>query len=45
MCIRDRLYESPFIDINDKGPEAIFLPAKVTEMVRVLEEIRERAVG
>jgi type I restriction enzyme R subunit len=40
-----RLYESPFIDINDKGPEAIFLPAKVTEMVRVLEEIRERAVG
>ena len=24
-----RLYESPFIDINDKGPEAIFLPAKV----------------
>ena len=40
-----RLYEPPFIDINDKGPEAIFLPAKVTEMVRVLEEIRERAVG
>ena len=40
-----RLYEPPFIDINDKGPEAIFLPARVTEMVRVLEEIRERAVG
>ena len=41
----ERLYESPFIDINDKGPEAIFLPAKVAEMVQVLEEIRERAVG
>ena len=40
-----RLYEPPFIDINDKGPEAVFLPSKVTEMVRVLEEIRERAVG
>ncbi|MBP3980992.1 DEAD/DEAH box helicase family protein [Acidovorax sp. JG5] len=40
-----RLYESPFTDINDKGPEAIFLPAKVTEMVRVLDEIRERAVA
>ena len=40
-----RLYESPFIDINDKGPEAIFLPARVDEMVRVLEGIRARAVG
>ena len=40
-----RLYESPFIDINDKGPEAIFLPARVDEMVRVLEGIRERAVA
>ena len=40
-----RLYESPFIDINDRGPDAIFLPAKVDEMVRVLEGIRERAVG
>lgn len=40
-----RLYESPFTDINDKGPEAIFLPARVTELVRVLDEIRERAVA
>jgi len=40
-----RLYESPFIDINDRGPDAIFLPARVKAMVRVLEEIRERAVG
>lgn len=40
-----RLYESPFTDISQQGPEALFLPARVTEMVRVLDEIRERAVG
>jgi type I restriction enzyme, R subunit len=40
-----RLYESPFTDISQKGPEALFLPVRVTEMVRVLEEIRERAVA
>jgi type I restriction enzyme R subunit len=40
-----RLYESPFTDISDKGPEAVFPAARVTEMVRVLEEIREMAVG
>lgn len=40
-----RLYESPFTDISQQGPEALFLPIRVTEMVRVLEEIRERAVA
>lgn len=40
-----RLYESPFTDISQQGPEALFRPAKVTEMVRVLDEIRERAVA
>jgi type I restriction enzyme R subunit len=40
-----RLYESPFTDISQQGPEALFLPVRVTEMVRVLEEIRERAVA
>jgi type I restriction enzyme R subunit len=38
-----RLYESPFTDISQQGPEALFLHGKVTEMVRVLEEIWERA--
>jgi type I restriction enzyme R subunit len=38
-----RLYESPFTDISQQGPEALFLPVRVTEMVRVLEEIRARA--
>ena len=40
-----RLYESPFTDISQQGPEAVFSASKVTEMVRVLEEIRERAVA
>jgi type I restriction enzyme R subunit len=40
-----RLYESPFTDISPQGPEAVFLPSRVTEMVRVLNEIRERAVA
>ena len=40
-----RLYESPFTDISQQGPEALFLPSRVTEMVRVLDEIRERAVA
>ncbi|MDP2000568.1 MAG: DEAD/DEAH box helicase family protein [Rhodoferax sp.] len=41
----ERLYESPFTDISQQGPEALFLPARVTEMVRVLDEIRERAAA
>ena len=40
-----RLYESPFTDISQQGPEALFLPARVAEMVRVLGEIRQRAVA
>jgi type I restriction enzyme R subunit len=39
-----RLYESPFTDISQQGPEALFLPASVTELVRVLDEIWEWAV-
>ena len=40
-----RLYESPFTDISQQGPEALFLPVRVTEMIQVLEGIRERAVA
>ena len=38
-----RLYESPFTDISQQGPEAVFPSAKVEAIVRVLEEIRQRA--
>lgn len=40
-----RLYESPFTDISQQGPDALFLPIRVTEMVQVLEQIRERAAA
>ncbi len=40
-----RLYESPFTDISQHGPEALFLPTRVTEMVRVLDEIRQHALA
>ena len=40
-----RLYESPFLDISPQGPEGLFPAAKVERMVRVLDEIRQRAVA
>lgn len=40
-----RLYESPFTDISQQGPEAVFPVAQVTELMQVLDGIRERAVA
>jgi len=40
-----RLFESPFTDVNAQGPAGVFAPAKVTEIVQVLEVIRARAVA
>jgi type I restriction enzyme R subunit len=39
------LYESPFTDINPRGPEAVFTPSEVDELVSVLKEIHQRAVA
>jgi type I restriction enzyme R subunit len=39
----DRLYQSPFIDINPLGPEGVFPSVKVDQLVEVLSEIRSRA--
>lgn len=41
----DRLFQSPYIDLNAKGPVGIFPPAKVTELVLVLDTIRQRAAA
>ena len=41
----DRLYESPFTDINPLGPEGVFPSAKVDQMVQVLAGIRKSAVA
>ena len=41
----DRLFQSPFTDLNAQGPLGVFPPAKVTQIVQVLEDIRERAAA
>jgi type I restriction enzyme, R subunit len=41
----ERLFQSPFTDINAQGPMGIFLPAQVTQIVQVLDDIRVQAVG
>ena len=40
-----RLFESPFTDMSAQGPLGVFPPPKVTQLVGVLTEIRERAVA
>ena len=41
----DRLFQSPFTDINSQGPIGIFPPARVSTLVNVLGDIRSRAVA
>ena len=41
----DRLFQSPFTDINSQGPLGVFPPAKVSVLVDVLDEIKRRAVA
>ena len=41
----DRLFESPFIDLNAQGPLGIFPQAKVAKLVETLELIRDRAAA
>ena len=41
----DRLFQSPFTDVNAQGPLGIFPPAKVMEIVQVLEGISRHAVA
>ncbi|MDQ9169010.1 type I restriction-modification enzyme R subunit C-terminal domain-containing protein [Oxalobacteraceae bacterium R-40] len=41
---QERLFQSPFTDLNAQGPIEVSPPAKVTQLVQVLHEIRERAV-
>jgi type I restriction enzyme R subunit len=45
VVMPERLFESPFTDVNAQGPLAVFMPAQVTQIVEVLTEIRSRAVG
>ena len=40
-----RLYESPFTDITPQGPDTLFKPAEIDELIRMLEAIRATAVA
>jgi type I restriction enzyme R subunit len=39
----ERLFQSPYTDVHERGPLGIFPPARVTQMLGVLEGIRARA--
>jgi type I restriction enzyme R subunit len=39
------LYESPFTDIAPQGPESLFTPGQVDELVVALESVKGRAIA
>lgn len=39
------LYESPFSDLAPSGPEQVFPPSRVADLVRIVERLNESAVA
>ncbi len=40
-----RLYESPFTDLTPRGPDSLFTPTQLEELLRALDAVRARAVA
>src|SRR5438105_12058652 len=40
-----RLYESPFTDLTPRGPDGLFTPTQLDELLAVLNSVRETAVA
>ena len=38
-----RLYETPFIDFSSRGVAGLFKPEQVTQLISILEDVRQRA--
>lgn len=38
-----RLYESPFIDVSPQGPDALFDPTQMGQLLGVVADVRRRA--
>jgi type I restriction enzyme R subunit len=41
----ERLYESPFTDLTPRGPDGLFRPADIDELLAVLQSVRSTAVA
>jgi type I restriction enzyme R subunit len=39
------LYQSPFTEFTPRGPEGLFSPAQLSDLVTTLHEIRRRAAA
>jgi type I restriction enzyme R subunit len=40
-----RLYESPFTDLTPRGPEELFTPSELDELIHSLEAVRMMAMA
>ena len=39
------LYESPFTDLTPLGPDGLFTPAQLAELLAAIEQVRQTAIA